>query len=69
MKMKTTKYTKDTNSERGCGRRPSRSRLKLPDVLRLMLRIQPRSGGNSEYAVVPVFISFRVFRVFRGLTE
>jgi hypothetical protein len=67
MMMKTAKYTKDTNSERGCGRRPSRSRLKLPDVLRLMLRIQPRSGGNRELRlVVPVFISFRVFR---GLTE
>jgi hypothetical protein len=31
-------------TERGCGRRPSRSALNHPNVLRLVLRTQPRSG-------------------------
>jgi hypothetical protein len=32
-------------TERGCGRRPSRSALNILNVLRLVLRTQPRSGS------------------------
>jgi len=36
-----------SHSERGCGRRPSRSRLEMTNVLRLMLRTQPRSNRRK----------------------